>query len=333
MFDGVRRLVSNQKRCRESALPLAALVVAGLGFSSLHEADGDLALRNAIGVAHAGRSTSYDYDHDGLTNLTEKVLGSSPYVVDTDGDGHPDIEEFARNSDPSDATSLPLPSSLSLAMSASGEHDGLHLQVAAYFTDNDFTNKNFEFGLVVNGELRPLSQVLGQPGVQVTRGLTMGGSGGLLLLNIPFPESVVHTVGQISIFVTLNVDGSPFVDAAAGVDLFSHENVVMILQDGPTERWESYQSQQQSGSSGGGPNAGSVYTPIPSGGGGVPNTWTPGEICFQASIEIGSENGVVSHEVVAADCISGWDAQCRSDCGASVGETFDTFDPLGLVGG
>jgi len=48
---------------------------------------------------------------------------------------------------------------------------------------------------------------------------------------------------------------------------------------------------------------------------------------------IGVSNGVTLHEVVSAECLDGWDAHCRSDCSATVGSTFETFDPIGLVGG
>jgi hypothetical protein len=335
-------LLTRKGGWRESALPLAAVVVTGLGVASFSDHSRAGAPEGLVGVAHAGNSSTYDYDSDGLTNLTEKVLGSSEYIPDTDGDGFSDLEEFTRNSDVGDPNSVPLPSDLNLAMSASGEHDGLHLQIGSFFTDNDYGNKNFEVGVVINGEIRLLPELLSQPGIAARRSNSQNGAGSILLLDVPFPESLVHSVGELSVFVTLNVTGSPVIDAAAGIKLASHDSVVMIVQPGPLDRYALFQASARPGSGGGGStggsgisgaSTGSVYNPIPPGGGGVPNTWTPGEICFQAAVEIGNDNGVISHEVVAADCITGWDSHCRSDCSSSVGSTFQTFDPLGLVGG
>ena len=38
-------------------------------------------------------------------------------------------------------------------------------------------------------------------------------------------------------------------------------------------------------------------------------------------------------EVVAAYCIEGWDGYCPPTCAASVGSTYSTLDPIGLIGG
>lgn len=347
LIHGLQRHLATPSGRRDSVLPLAALVVGGLGFVSWGGSESvgvDGRPAGWVGVAHAGGTILYDYDSDGLSDRSERVIGSSDTRADTDFDGYPDIEEFARGSDPDDAFEIPLPASLSIAMSACGEEDSLRLQIATYFTDGDFGNKNFEIGVVIGGHSRILSGMLTQPGVKVRRGDT-GAGGDVLLLDVPFPQGMVHAVGQLSVFTTLNVEGSPVIDGAAAVDLLSYDDpdggppVVMIVQAGPTERLNLFHGQVQGGTGGGGgggssgPSTGSVYNPIPPGSTGAPNTWRPSEICFQASIELSNDNGVVSHEVVAADCISGWDSRCPTNCQNTIGDTFQTFDPLGLVGG
>jgi hypothetical protein len=311
---------------------LTALAVLGLGLK-VHSggAPGGDAW---AGNLHAAAVTVDDHDGDGLKNTVEEVLGSSPYAVDSDSDGYSDMEEFARHSDPTDASSIPLPSSLDIAMLVSGEQDGLHVQIATYYTDGQLANKLYQTGVLAVGEVRFVPELLEQTGVTLSRGTTAVAGTDVIVLDFPFNESTIHFLGDISIFVTLTLDGSPTVDAAAGIDLISSDNIVLLLKPGPNDRWAAYQSQQAGGGGGtSGPTAGSVYLPIPTGGGEVPSTWTPGEICYQATMEVGSENGIVFHEVIGADCLAGFDAHCFTDCDGSVGEVFQTFDPLGLVGG
>ncbi|MFT7485050.1 MAG: hypothetical protein ACI9F9_000896 [Candidatus Paceibacteria bacterium] len=309
-----------------NSVSLAGFVALGLGIAAWPAG-------KSLPVLHASPSASLDDDGDGLSNLAEQVLGSSRYLVDTDGDGYGDLEEFARGSDPGDVGDKPLPGALSLSMSASGEDDGLHLQIAAFYTDGNAQNKEFQIGVVLNELPRFFPGALSEPGVTISRYPTEDGASGVLLLDVPFSEDAVHALGNLSIFATLSLDSAPLVVAAASVDLISIDGVLTILQSGPFDRWQALNSGGGAGNPGG-PSAGSIYRPIPTGtGGGIPTTWTPGEICFQASIEIGSDGGVITHEVVAADCISDFDSSCPPSCASSVGEVFQTFDPIGLIGG
>ena len=47
----------------------------------------------------------------------------------------------------------------------------------------------------------------------------------------------------------------------------------------------------------------------------------------------GAGGGIMTHEVVEAECRDGWDAYCKTDCAGSVGTTYQTLDPAVLVGG
>lgn len=320
---------------RSSALPFVALVALGIGV--LNSAGGEWRSGRpalAAGVLHAGSTTQLDFDLDGLSNDAEFALGTSETLADSDGDGFDDLEEFARHSDPNSASSTPLPGDLGLNISACGTDAGMRLQIATYFTDGKLENKVFQVGAVINGEVRFLPWVLQQQGVEVTRRASASGDD-LVLIEVPFSESTIHQLGEISIFTVLSLDGSPTFAAAAGIDVASHEGILMLIQPAFDERIENAaeQASENDPFASQGPSAGSIYRPIPSGGGELPNSWNPGEICYQATIEVSHDAGVVTHEVMAADCIPGWDSHCRSDCSSSVGEVFQTFDPLGLVGG
>ena len=48
---------------------------------------------------------------------------------------------------------------------------------------------------------------------------------------------------------------------------------------------------------------------------------------------VGAGGGLITHEVVEAECRDGWDAYCKMDCSGSVGSTYNTLDPAVLVGG
>ena len=315
---------------RSTALPLVALVA--LGFGALRSTQPQW---GAVAELHAGSTDDMDFDGDGLSNDAEASIGTSETLADTDGDGYSDLEEFARNSDPTAAESTPLPAELGMNMTACGSDAGMRLQIALYFTDGKLGNKHFQAGVVLDGQVRFLPWLLQQPGVELTRTATANGEDDVLLLDVPFSEDAVHQAGELSIFSVLGIDGAPAFVAAAGIDVASHDGILLLVQPAFDERIENAAQQQSQNNpyASQGPSSGSIYRPIPSGGGGVPNTWNPGEICYQATIEVGFDNGVVTHEVMAADCIPGWDAHCRSDCSSSVGEVFQTFDPLGLVGG
>lgn len=327
---------------RSSAVPFVALVALGLGALEFanQEWRQDQEWRQggtilSASVLHAGSSSQTDFDLDGLSNDAEFALGTSETLADTDGDGYGDLEEFARHSDPNSASSTPLPAEIGFNLSACGTASGMRLQIAGYFEDHLLENKVIQVGVVINGEPRFLPWLLQQQGVEITRWPAASGENDLVLIEAPFSESMVHQLGEVSIFTVLSIGGSPTIVAAAGIDVASHEGILMLVQPAFDERIQNAVAQQNQHNpyASQGPSAGSVYRPIPTGGGTVPNTWNPGEICYQATIEVNHDNGVVTHEVMAADCISGWDAHCRSDCSSSVGEVFQTFDPLGLVGG
>lgn len=302
-------------------LPLAAAVA--LGFSLVAGPGEDVF--STPHLAAAGQHF-VDSDLDGLADLQERVLGSSATTPDSDGDGYSDAEEFARNSRSDSEKFTPLPAATDINMSARGDGGQLRVVVGIYLADGITTGRGIEVGLSLGhrilgmnpNDFLPLSTVTQLPGKA---------PGSLVVLyDIPIDERMVGVMGDLSVFTTLVSGAQNTVIGASAVDLLSRDSVIVLAQDPGDVR-------PQAALPGGQTGYGSIYNPIPPGGGGdIPVTWVPGEICYQASVVVGVSNGVVTREVVAAGCVEGWDASCRADCASSVGEVFDTFDPLGLVG-
>ena len=71
-----------------------------------------------------------------------------------------------------------------------------------------------------------------------------------------------------------------------------------------------------------------VSTPPPPSSG-----WVSGAICYQRSEVVGINGPRILHQIVEADCLEGWDSYCAGECAASVGTTYETVDPLALIGG
>ncbi len=311
-----------------ASVTFAAAVALWLGLASQGGSDGEGLFGHDLSIApqpmSAARRLQLDTDGDGLSDAQEQVLGTSALFADTDGDGFTDTEELARHSDPSDIKHTPLPAATDIAMTARGENGQLHLVVATYLADGNLAGREVQVGVMLGGRAFLLASQ--QTSSRATSSVHPAASpnGKLVVLDVPVNPTLAHIIGNMSGFCTL-VSGSQVVGAAA-VDLLVRDGVLVLLQDPGDIRPAAVLPM-------GGTGYGSVYNPIPPGGGGdIPVTWVPGEICYQATVVVGVANGVTTREVVGADCLDGWDASCRADCSASIGETFDTFDPLGLVG-
>lgn len=266
-----------------------------------------------------------DSDGDGLTDAQELVLQSDPFHKDTDRDGYSDAEELARGSAGFVSNDTPLPTDLDMALSARGEEDGLHVVVAAYFTDGTIDNKQLAFGALIHDdvmvEVSP-GQLMHDPRMSVSPSLD--GLGQVMVIDFEMPTLAIFQLGHVSLYATMSIDGQGYVAAAAVIDFFVTPDGV-LMQSSPSHG--TFGALRGGGGNG-------FYQPIPPGGGDLPIGWVPGRICQQTTEPVGYAGGIVTTRVTEAKCVDGWDSHCNAgECKGSVGDEYTTIDPLGLVGG
>ena len=275
-----------------------------------------------------------DADGDGVVDAQEQVLTLNQNQADTDNDGYSDLEELARHSEPKMVHSTPLPSTIDLGMSARGDSGRLVVVFAIYLGDLEPADIQLSMGVLLGnrmGEIPPW-YFMRDAWMTTVPGHAPGTS--LMVVETCLPPNFVHALGNVSLYGVLEDSQTGAALAADVVDLGSQSGVVFMRSTPPIR---SVHSQVGGiGGSGGGsqPLSGSVYLPIPPGGDGdIPMSWIPGEVCYQKTQVVGAGGGIITHEVVEAECREGWDAYCKTDCASSIGSTYDTLDPAVLVGG
>jgi hypothetical protein len=280
------------------------------------------------GPVLAGAISHQDTDADGLTDAQEQILNTNQFQVDSDGDGYSDAEEFARHSSPTHPLSTPLPSTVDLALSARGDSDRLVVVFAAYIGMLQPSEVNFSMGALLGGRVSniPAWYFMREAWMTSTPAAVPGTS--IVIVEMSLPPHFVHALGNVSLFGVLEDLNTGAALAADVIDIGSANGVVFMRSPVLMLR-----STQQVGGPGV-PLSGSIYLPIPPGGDGdIPMSWTPGQVCYQKTQAVGAGGGIITHEVVEAECKDGWDAYCKMDCPGSVGSTFNTLDPAVLVGG
>jgi len=224
----------------------------------------------------------------------------------------------------------PLPSTVDLAVSARGDSNRLVVVFAAYIGTLQPTDVNFSMGALLGGRVSniPAWYFMREAWMTTVPGQIPGTS--TVLVEMSLPPNFVHALGSVSLFGVLEDINTGAALAADVVDLGSASGVIYMRSKLLMQR----SFQQVGGSGSNAPLAGSVYLPIPPGGDGdIPMSWTPGQVCYQKTQAVGAGGGLITHEVVEAECRDGWDAYCKMDCSGSVGSTYDTLDPAVLVGG
>jgi hypothetical protein len=272
-------------------------------------------------LAAAGNYSRVDLDGDGLTDLQEIVIGTSPTDYDTDNDGYSDLEERARTSDPLSGLSFPQPSEYGVGMCASQNDGAVTLLSTVYLDEADATSIELEIGLVY----RDFVIYLPPSGYAYSRGYVYPAhdqGDALVVIEIAISQAIVQRLGQINMFsiVRSTVPGGPdpVVSILPLVDFGGTTVLVEQLVPKLTQ-------------TGGGPT-GVVYRPL-AGGDQIPSTWSGGEICWQRTSATGMSGVSVEHEVDAADCIP-MDTYCSpSACQSGVGTTLMLPDPAALAGG
>ena len=301
------------------ALPLA--ILAWVGFQV-----------DEVAPVQAQATGVSDADGDGLHDKLESVLGTSPFDADTDGDGFSDLEEFARHSGARDRTIEPRNHEVSVALSARGG-GGNYLTAAIYSRNGVFTNKSVAFGGVLGGRLGwfPLRQVLDDSTLRI---YPSRDGARIAVIEWRISPHLVRRFGYVSFFAAAGFTGGQTRFYSAAVADLEHVDGVNMFARGDYAYAGATQAlMSQVGGGGTGTGSGGFGTPIPPSDGGLPDDWTSGAACVQQASTVGASGAVLTQEITEANCEDGWDSACAGSCSSSVGSTFQTVDPVTIVGG
>lgn len=278
-------------------------------------------------LAADGPGDPTDTDGDGLSDDFEWVLRSNKTLADTDGDGCSDLEEFARGSSVFWAASSPLPGEFSARMTARQGDGFVHVLLATYVRDGNFTDYAQGLGLLGNDD----QLVSIPPGYVAANGsvttIVAADGSAVRLFELPIRDNLVHGTGGMTVFGTVARSSTGTVIAADVIDLKSDSGHLFLrtqVKNRPSQRADLALSTGTAG--------GSVYVPLPPPGQ-IPSTWNAGLICKQVSTVVGVSDGVVTREVTSSGCVEAFDSYCKSDCSMSVGTVEKSVDPLSLIGG
>ena len=274
-------------------------------------------------VAALAVPPSPDMDGDGLVNALESVLGTWSCHADTDGDGFSDLEEVARRSNPLDSSNFPTVSEPSVAMVAFQEGGRVHVATLIFVHDGNLHTKRLRFGARVGDQVLavPLSAMRGGAPIQVRNGRDVGSK--IAILDPVIQANAVMARRGMSVFATLAQQGTYLAAEACNLAQVQTSLYQMIrTSTGGTT------SPPQAGA---GIGLGHAYRPID------PTNQNPssitGEICAQTTTVVRVVGAVVTQEVIAADCVPGWDTYCSPGCVNTVGNTIRSIDPAALIGG
>lgn len=314
-------LQPDQRPTGRSAISACALV-AGLAALAAHPGAPGLDTVGLPVTSLSAQVSGDDADGDGLVDAQELLLGTSGLDFDTDGDGFGDSEEFARQSDPLDPLSTPTSSGVSATLLARGQGGKLRLVVTLYEPQGLEPYSMLRIGALANGRIVsvPMTRFLGISNVS-----DVPGSSGSTVTTIDMPVNpgFVHGSGMATFFLAAGQTNTMTFNTAAKVDVRSEGNELVLQRP--------IQASLDRRVNGG--NGGSLREPIPVSGPPTSSGWVSGAICYQRSEVVGVNGPRILHQIVEADCLEGWDSYCSSECAASVGTTYETVDPLALIGG
>jgi hypothetical protein len=268
-----------------------------------------------------------DTDGDGLVDRQERVLGTLASTVDSDQDGFSDSEELARQTAPDYPQSYPEGGGLSVGLTAHGERDGLHAVIAVYLPNGNPRDVDIHIGTLVGRRVLLIPQPLFEAESTLTCVPAQDPQALVAIVDFRFDRSWVTGTGHLTMFATVARRGAGNITSAAAIDLFDMAGVVTLaIPDAQPNH--SFRVSRRSAA-----GQGTIYRPLTGGGSDVPTGWATDQICYQMSQAVAVNGAVVTHEVVSSDCVSGWDGSCAPTCSSSVGSTFNSLDPVILIGG
>jgi hypothetical protein len=293
-------------------------------------------------LAAAGGERVEDLDRDGLPDAQERVVGTIAREIDSDGDGFSDAEEFARHSSPRAANSIPAPRTIDVGISAHSRRGALHVLVMVYAADGTLKNKNMTLQALVGEQVFEVSgKFLAQRARFESQPAREPGAR-LFSIDFEIHPKFVYTVGQVSFGASVSAPSSGEQGIADVLDLVVVEDTICVSIGSVElglERSSSSSTNTPAGSSTSSTQMGGVYVPIyvadRAGSRGDPpgSTSSPGQVCLQRSRVVGSGGGMIVSEIVAAECVEGWDGFCGAACAAQVGSTVRSVDPVTFTGG
>jgi len=277
-------------------------------------------------------SDAHDPDSDGLVNAQEEIIGTNSFEADSDHDGLSDLEELARKSSPLFASSMPAGAGMSVGMTARGGEQEVHALIAMYLPDGKLRNKEFRAGILMGGRTVAFSQAYLLNEAELSFYPALDSVARIALLDLPIPPRYVVAFGQMTMFATLGDAAAGVVQTADSIHLLAFGQMIVLEFTNPMIKGgdSTIASSQPTGGPGS-RSIGSIYIPLPMGGG-VSN-WLPGQVCFQQTALIGVSGAKITQAVLSAECQLGWDSYCPGTCSATVGNTYTTIDPLALIGG
>lgn len=267
----------------------------------------------------SGAVVQGDEDRDGLLDVQEEFLGTSPYLADSDGDGYSDAEELARQSDPTRALSTPddaIASSVGLFALTDMESELIHVTSALYVEATPQGNPvvDYHLGFMHDGDplVIPSDIVMRASAFRLTP-ISPGRM--VIVINTPIPNAVLNlSGGNLNLFAA-TMAGTPSVDGL---------NITQI--DGIPVEVDIITSP------GSGEPSGLVYRPLVTTDN-LPSTFESGKSCSQETADAGSSGASLFLEITNASCTSS-DGSCNgAACAASVGSTVEVLDPATLIGG
>ncbi len=294
-----------------SVLSLGLLSVAGVcGFFYFDSTE----------VLQAEERQQGDADGDGMYDAQELVIGSASTQRDTDADGFTDLEEFARQSSPTTSADIPVHAHVSASMSARGEDGRLRIYTAIFQSPSSAGQVDVRIGMLANSRLISIPNWYIALHSEIYEVTTPNGV--VTIIDMRVSPKTVRVGQSISWFVYAFDRADDRRKSAAVADVFNVDHV-HVLRMAPAEPPGASFAHQIDGS---------VYRPIPPSGT-VPGEWVLGQICMRSSMTVAVDGAILTQEVVEAECVEDWDASCSGDaCAGSLGSTFQTIDPVVLVG-
>lgn len=287
-------------------------------------------------VAHAQGEATDDADGDGLPDGLELVLGTRADLADTDGDGWVDAEEIARHSSPVRALSLPDPAKaneIAVSTDAFLAEGQIHVVTSVFLPEGRAEGQHIRFWTIHDSGIVPVPWSALAGGV-APRLVNAGvGPGVVIVLDPLLNEQRVLSANGFSLAAVVSKLGVRCAADACNLSIVDNEIFQRLAINAQTLVPNPAPAV--------GLGVGGVYRPIGTstpgsgngGGGGGNPSYSVGEICAQTTVIVGVVGALVTQEVIAADCVSGWDAHCSAGCSATVGTTIKTIDPAALIGG